>query len=90
MTRTSRSAEKYKVFTEIKISEDGSMRKLFHFYLTVNGNVVLCHNRAIGERILVKLAKKAVSVSAGSSYGEIIDEDGDTHIIDHYDPHKSP
>lgn len=90
MTRTSRSAEKDKVFTEIKISEEGSKWKLFHFYLTVNGNVVLCHNRAIGERILVKLAIKAVSVSAGSSFSEILDEDGDIHIIDQYDPHKSP
>lgn len=76
----------------IKISFDpiswATCGRCFTLYLTSRGKVIICHDRVQGERILVKIEKKAVSVFAGCDYGGIIDEDGTIHILDAIDPRK--
>lgn len=81
----------YERFTEIKISEEPiswlAAGDHFTLYLTASGKVILCHESAAGEPILVPLDKKAVSVYGGYTYGGIIDEEGAFHILD-TDPQK--
>lgn len=84
----------FKTFTEVKISDEpiswAACGWKFTLYLTVNGKAILCHFKAIGERIMIPLDKKAVSVFASYEYGGIIDEDGQIHILDKENPHKPP
>lgn len=90
----SSSRQIYNTFTEVKICDEQiswlACGEFFTLYLIINGKVILCSQKAIGDRIQVQLDKKAVSVFAGQNYGCVIDEEGVIHILDRIDPHKPP
>lgn len=83
----------YTTFQEVQISDEPiksvACGGCFTLYLTISGIVIICSEKAKGERKRVSLDKKAVSIFAGSEYGGAICEDGRFYIIDK-DPHKPP
>lgn len=84
----------FKEFTEIKISEEkiiwAAAGNAFTLYLTESGSIVLCSEKAKGERINISLTKRTIYVFAGIEYGAIIDEDGSVYILDKEDSHSIP
>lgn len=87
------SRQVYEKFTEIKISDEhiiwAACGICYTLYLTLSGKVILCHKNDKGNRIIIPLKKKAVSVFSGY-YGGIIDEEGAIHVLDKNDNHRAP
>lgn len=87
------SRQVYDNFTEVHIVDDkviwAACGDYFTLYLTVNGEVILCHEKCIDNRIKLDLPAKAVSVFGGSENGGIIDETGAFYFIDNENPQHS-
>lgn len=76
----------YKKITKIKICDEPiswvACSNFTTMYLTSSGKVIYCHPWAKGEKIIVPIDKKAISITACCEHEMIIDEEGALYVID--------